>query len=80
MYKQICIIPFQRDFLMEYNSMEQTTLEKIESVDMMRLLENGLNVKMVFTNSDTYAVDTKEDLFKVEKLMKNDPLFTEYSQ
>jgi 3-deoxy-manno-octulosonate cytidylyltransferase (CMP-KDO synthetase) len=42
MLKQVCIIPFRRDFLLEYNNMEQTPLEIIESVDMNRLLENGM--------------------------------------
>ena len=32
MYKQVCIIPFERDFLLEYNDMEQTPLEIIESL------------------------------------------------
>ena len=40
-----------------------------ESVDMNRVLE-GMKVKMVPTKHKTYAVDTKEDLNKVEKLMK----------
>jgi len=69
MLKQVCIIPFERDFLLEYNAMEQTPLEIIESVDMMRILENGMKVKMVFTETDTYAVDTAEDLEKVRSLM-----------
>lgn len=78
MFKQVCIIPFRRDFLLEYNEMEQTPLEKFESVDMMRILENGLKVKMVFTENDSYAVDTKEDLEHVIKKMKNDQLIKEY--
>lgn len=41
MKKQVCVIPFTRDFLLEYNNMEPTPLEIIESVDMMRILENG---------------------------------------
>ena len=68
--KQVCVIPFRRDFLLKYNKMEPTPLEVIESIDMLRILENGLNVKMVETNFSTYPVDTKEDLFKVEKLIK----------
>lgn len=78
MLKQICIIPFERDFLLEYNEMEQTTLEIIESVDMMRLLENGIPVKMVMVDVNTYAVDTPEDLENVQKVMENDPLVKEY--
>jgi 3-deoxy-manno-octulosonate cytidylyltransferase (CMP-KDO synthetase) len=72
MLKQVCIIPYRRDFLLEYNSMEQTPLEIIESVDMNRLLENGIKIKMVMCEEITLAVDTKEDLMRVNKLMEKD--------
>ena len=78
MKKQVPIIPFERDFLIEYNSMEPTQLEIIESVDMMRILENGKNVKMVHTKFRTKAVDTKEDLEIVKTLMREDILFKKY--
>lgn len=67
--KQVCIIPFRRDFLLEYNDLEPTPMEIAESVDMMRVLEHGYKVKMVHTNHQTHAVDTPEDLKKVEKLI-----------
>ena len=69
MGKQICVIPFRRDFLIEYNGLEPTPLEIAESVDMMRVLEHGLKVRMVPTHYNTHAVDTEEDLIKVELLM-----------
>lgn len=78
MKKQVCVIPFRRDFLLEYNQMEPTPLEIIESVDMMRILENGGKVKMVDTKYITKAVDTKEDLEKVCKMMEKDKLFELY--
>jgi 3-deoxy-manno-octulosonate cytidylyltransferase (CMP-KDO synthetase) len=78
MLKQVCIIPFQRDFLLAYNDMAQTPLEKIESVDMNRILENGLKVKMIYTDERTYSVDTLDDLKRVEILMKNDSLHRSY--
>jgi len=78
MYKQVCVIPFRRDFLLEYNQMEQTPLEVIESVDMMRILENGLDVKMVFSDVQSYAVDTLEDLNHVAELMAEDQLVNSY--
>jgi 3-deoxy-manno-octulosonate cytidylyltransferase (CMP-KDO synthetase) len=78
MKKQVCVIPFTRDFLLEYNKMEPTPLEIIESVDMMRILENGGKVKMVPTNYVTKAVDTKEDLELVCEIMKADSLFAMY--
>lgn len=78
MKKQVCVIPFRRDFLIEYNNMEPTLLEIIESVDMMRIVENGGKVKMVETSFLTKAVDTRDDLITVEKIMKNDLLWLEY--
>jgi len=78
MLKQVCIIPFRRDFLLEYNQMEQTPLEIIESVDMNRLLENRIPIKMVMRKEETYSVDTKADLENVNTRMKNDPLLPAY--
>ncbi len=69
MGKQVCIIPFRRDFLIEYTRMDPSPLEIVESVDMMRVLEHGLKVRMIPTHHDTHAVDTKEDLAIVEQLM-----------
>ena len=68
--KQVCVIPFRRDFLIKYNKMKPTALEKIESIDMLRLLENGYKVFLVKTKHFAHAVDTKRDLLKVEKYMR----------
>jgi len=65
MGKQICVIPFQRDFLIEYNGLKPTPLEIAESVDMLRVLEHGMKVRMVPTQHVVHAVDVKEDLTKV---------------
>jgi 3-deoxy-manno-octulosonate cytidylyltransferase (CMP-KDO synthetase) len=78
MLKQVCIIPFERDFLLSYNEMKQTPLEIIESVDMNRLLENGIKIKMVMRHEETYSVDTPDDLRNVNDKMKNDPLLSKY--
>ena len=78
MLKQVCIIPFIRDFLITFNELEPTPLEIIESVDMLRVLEHGRKVKMVSTDYDTYSVDTIEDLQRVETLMENDELVMKY--
>lgn len=78
MKKQVCIIPFTRDFLLEYNEMEPTPLEIVESVDMMRIVENGGKVKMCETKYETKAVDTQEDLDMVIEIMKNDKLHQQY--
>ncbi len=78
MFKQVCIIPFRRDFLLKFNELEPTPLEKIESIDMNRVLEHGYKVKMVLENYETYSVDTPQDRERIEELMKNDPLIKRY--
>ena len=70
MKKQVCIIPFTHAFLLKYTELPATPLEITESIDMMRVLEYGMKVRMVPTKHQTHAVDTAEDLKKVEKLMK----------
>jgi 3-deoxy-manno-octulosonate cytidylyltransferase (CMP-KDO synthetase) len=70
MKKQVCVIPFKRTFLLEYTELIPTPLEIAESVDMMRVLEYGMNVRMIPTKHQTHAVDTIEDLKKVERLIK----------
>ncbi len=67
--KQVCIIPFRRNFLVKYKKLKPTKLEIKESVDMMRILENGYDVKMIETKFKTQAVDTREDAKRVEKLL-----------
>jgi len=68
--KQVCIIPFTKSTLSKFTSLPQTPLEQAESVDMMRLVENGIKVKMVLTETKTHAVDVPADIKIVEKMMK----------
>lgn len=70
MEKQVCIIPFRRDFLVKYTQLAPTPLEIAESVDMMRVLEYGMKVRMAKTRHVTHAVDTPDDLARVEQLMR----------
>lgn len=79
MFKQVCIMPFRRQFLTRFNELESTVLEQVESVDMLRVLEHGYSVSMVETSFVTYSVDTPEDLRFVEEQMKNDVLTRKYN-
>jgi len=78
MKKQVCIIPFRRDFLIKFNELAPTPLEEVESVDMLRLLEHGYKVRMVPTADVNIGVDTAEDLAVAERLMQADPVFPRY--
>lgn len=79
-FKQVCVIPFRREFLQEFARLSPTPLEREESVDMLRVLEHGGRVRLVETHLDTHAVDTPEDLRLVEQRMTNDPLVLRYGE
>lgn len=78
MFKQVCIMPFSRDYLIQFSKLDPSIMEEIESIDMNRALEYGHKVKMVLQNFKTQAVDTPEDLKKVEQMMQDDPLVKMY--
>jgi 3-deoxy-manno-octulosonate cytidylyltransferase (CMP-KDO synthetase) len=79
MMKQVCIIPYRRDYLLAFNNTPRTPLEIIEGIDMNRALETGHFVQMVPTSRVTASVDTSEDLAEVVALMRNDALRKTYS-
>lgn len=76
--KQVCVIPFRAELLTRYAALEPTPLEQAESIDMLRLLEHGLPVRMVPTDVSTHAVDTEEDRVHVEQLLRDDPFTRTY--
>ncbi len=78
-YKQLGIIGFNKDLLLNFYNLKPTPLEIIESVDMLRLLEHGYSINTSISNSTSYSVDTIEDLNKVDNLMKEDVLYKKYS-
>jgi 3-deoxy-manno-octulosonate cytidylyltransferase (CMP-KDO synthetase) len=72
--KQVCIIPFRRDFLRTYCSLKPTPLEVAESVDMLRVLEYGHKVLMVPTAHLSVAVDSPSDIAIAERALLADDL------
>ncbi|MBV9927269.1 MAG: 3-deoxy-manno-octulosonate cytidylyltransferase [Acidobacteria bacterium] len=79
-FKQVCVIPFRRDFLREFARLPQTPLERAESVDMLRAVEHGRPVRLVEIEEETHAVDTPEDLRLVEAMLRDDPLVRLYDE
>ncbi len=78
-YMQTGIIAFRRESLLLFNKMDETELERCESIDMNRVLESGGKVRMVIVDYSTIGVDTPEELMQVEKMMVEDKDFKKYS-
>ncbi len=61
-YKHIGLYVFRKDALLKFTSLEPTELENIEKLEQLRMLENGMKIKIVVTEYDNLAIDTPEDL------------------
>ena len=70
-YKHIGIYAYKRSFLLNYAKMESTPLERSESLEQLRALENGYRIKVVETKAKFVGVDTAEDLAKVNEIYRN---------
>ncbi|MGD9276205.1 MAG: 3-deoxy-manno-octulosonate cytidylyltransferase [Candidatus Pacearchaeota archaeon] len=69
-YKHIGLYSYRKDFLLKFSKMGQTTLEKAESLEQLRALENGFKIKVVETKNESIGVDIPEDLERVREIMK----------
>lgn len=65
----IGIFGFKRDFLFKYVNLKQTKLEMAESIEPLRVLENGYKIKIIKGNYPHVSVDVPEDLVKVRKIL-----------
>jgi 3-deoxy-manno-octulosonate cytidylyltransferase (CMP-KDO synthetase) len=68
-YKHIGPYAWRRDFLLEFSRWEQTPLEKVESLEMLRVLEKGFAIRCVETFRDTVEIDTPADVEALEKIL-----------
>ncbi len=73
-YKHIGLYVYKKEALLKFTSLEQTDLESIERLEQLRMLENGMRIKVVVTELESLSVDTPKDLTVArnyyEKLMK----------
>lgn len=70
-FKQVCIYVFPKFSLKYYGlNKKKSKNEKIENIEILRLLDNGLRVKMIELKKQSYAIDRIEDVKKVLKLLK----------
>lgn len=69
-YKPIGVYAFKRETLLLYGTLEMGPLEKAEEIELLRLVENGIKIRISEVDSDTIAVDTPKDLEMVRKLIE----------
>lgn len=72
-YKHIGIYAYHRDFLLTYAALAPTPLERTESLEQLRALEHGYNIKVLLTDFQSVGVDTPEDLERVNHILQEVP-------
>ncbi|MDO8662382.1 MAG: 3-deoxy-manno-octulosonate cytidylyltransferase [Candidatus Omnitrophota bacterium] len=73
MYRQTGLSVFTKKFIQLFSNLAPTPLEKAESVDFLRILEHGYEIKGVLYNNMTVGIDRQDDIQKVETILKADP-------
>lgn len=69
-YKHIGIYAFRTDILRQVTSLPQSTLEKAESLEQLRWIENGYRIGVGISDVETIGIDTPDDLARAEQFLK----------
>jgi 3-deoxy-manno-octulosonate cytidylyltransferase (CMP-KDO synthetase) len=67
--KHLGLYVFQRDSLLEYPTLPQGELERLEQLEQLRWMENGWKIRVAEVEHDAVSVDVPEDVARVEKLL-----------
>jgi 3-deoxy-manno-octulosonate cytidylyltransferase (CMP-KDO synthetase) len=67
--KHLGLYVFQREALLEYPTLPQGELERIEQLEQLRWMENGWKIRVAEVEHDAVSVDVPEDVARVEKLL-----------
>ncbi len=68
--KHLGLYVFQREALLEYATLPQGELERIEQLEQLRWMENGWKIRVAEVEHDAISVDVREDVARVEKLLQ----------
>ena len=69
-YKHVGVYAYKRDFLLKYAALPPTPLEKVESLEQLRALENGTKIKVLTSDFQGIGIDTQEDLDAANKVFE----------
>lgn len=68
-YKHVGIYAYRADVLEKITKLEPSSLEKAESLEQLRWIENGYKIKITITEFETLGIDTPADLEKIKHLL-----------
>lgn len=68
--KHLGIYAYRREVLKEITKLPQSPLEKAESLEQLRWLQNGYRIRVGLTDVETVGIDTPDDLKRAEAFLK----------
>ncbi|MEE8403776.1 MAG: 3-deoxy-manno-octulosonate cytidylyltransferase, partial [candidate division Zixibacteria bacterium] len=68
-YYHIGVYFYRREALREFAGWPQTSCEKAESLEQLRILENGRNIRVFLTKIKTVSIDSPADIYKLRGLI-----------
>ena len=69
-YRHLGIYAFQRKFLFDFVKLPPSLLEKTESLEQLRAVEQGVRIRVVITNELSPGVDTLEQAIAIEEQLR----------
>ena len=69
--KHLGLYAYRREVLLEVTRLPQSSLEKAESLEQLRWLQNGYRIRVGITHQETVGIDTPEDLERAEKYLSS---------
>ena len=69
-YRHLGLYVYRRDFLLKFARLQPTELERIESLEQLRALQNGYRIYVAEVDERSIEVDTLADLKKAERYLK----------
>lgn len=76
--KHLSIIAFTFKSLVKYSKFKMSKYEKIESIELLRAIENGMHVGSNEIKSDSFSIDILDDYIKAKKYFKKDSIKLKY--
>lgn len=67
--KHLGLYAYRSDVLRQITAIPQSPLEKAESLEQLRWLDNGFRIKVALTDIETVGIDTPADLERAEKIL-----------
>jgi len=69
-WKHLGLYVYRREALLEFPTLPQGDLERVEQLEQLRWLENGYSIRVAETTHDSVSVDVPADIERVERLMQ----------